>query len=44
MREKIKKMGKVRWSNNERETIFLLFLTPEKEKKTLEEKVQKIVV
>jgi hypothetical protein len=44
MREKIKNISKVRWSNGERETIFLLFLTPKKEKKTLEEKVQKIVV
>ena len=44
MKEKIKKMVKVRWSNNEQRNIFLLFLTPEKEKKTLEEKVQKIVV
>jgi len=41
MREKIKNISKVRWSNNEQRNIFLLFLTPKKEKKTLEEKIQK---
>ena len=41
MREKIKKMGKVRWSNNKRETIFLLFLTPKKGKKNIGRKSSK---
>jgi hypothetical protein len=42
MREKIKKMVKVRWSNNEQRNIFLLFLTPEKEKKNIGRKSSKI--
>jgi hypothetical protein len=41
MKEKIKKMVKVRWSNNEQRNIFLLFLTPKKEKKNIGRKSSK---